>query len=464
MSPLERFLAYANDHRAQIGFFSAVLALVIAWLDWKVFLHLSIGFLYIVPILLVASQLRGWQLLMIALVCAIFRENFSPDRWGAFAGWRIAIGFSGFAMAGFFVSELNRKRLEVLRHANDLEGQIRLRRAAEHEVRILVETSPLAIVVLDHGGQVVLANRSAQQLLGSEGEPLEGTDVRPLLPILGRVLQTPLPNDLRTTLECNAQRKHGEVFLAHIWLSTYATARGQGLAAVIWDGSESLRDREGAGLDSMLATSRVLIGAVSHEIRNLACAAIAAHKELGAADRADKANALGAILQALMRLSTSGLALSSDQPMAVVELSTVLDEARIVIEQGVREAGGNVLWNVAPGLPLVQADHHGLLQVFLNLARNGQRAISHAAHKELSVEAGTERDLVVIRFRDSGGGVANPEVLFQPFQSGENSVGLGLYISRAILRAHGGDLRYEGQDHGSCFAVELWPAQNRGHA
>jgi len=122
------------------------------------------------------------------------------------------------------------------------------------------------------------------------------------------------------------------------------------------------------------------------------------------------------------------------------------------------------VWEVGDALPLVQADHHGLLQVFLNLARNGQRAIGHAVRKELSVEAGMERDLVVIRFRDSGGGVANPEVLFQPFHSGVNSVGLGLYISRAILRAHGGDLRYESQDHGSCFAVELWPAQSRGHA
>jgi len=142
----------------------------------------------------------------------------------------------------------------------------------------------------------------------------------------------------------------------------------------------------------------------------------------------------------------------------------VLDEARIVIEPGVREVGGEVIWSVAPGLPLVQADHHGLLQVFLNLARNAQRAIAGAPHKELSVEALTERDLVVVRFRDSGHGVPNPEVLFQPFQSGENSMGLGLYISRAILRAHGGELRYEGQETGSCFAVELWPAMGGGHA
>ena len=208
------------------------------------------------------------------------RETFSPEHWGIWSGPRIVIGFAGFALAGFFVSELNRKRLVVLEHVKKLEGQIRLRQAAEHEIRILIETSPLAIVTLDHTGRVVLANRSAQVLLGSENEPLEGSDLRPLLPILDTIMHTHQPTDLRTTLECNAQRKHGEVFLAHIWLSTYATAHGQGLAAVIWDASENLRDREGAGLDSMLATSRVLIGAVSHEIRNLACAAISAHKEL----------------------------------------------------------------------------------------------------------------------------------------------------------------------------------------
>jgi signal transduction histidine kinase len=288
-------------------------------------------------------------------------------------------------------------------------------------------------------------------------------DVRPYFPILGRILQSQQPAELRTTVECKAHRKDREVFLAHIWLSTYATAAGPGLAAVIWDASENLRDREGTGLDSMMATSRVLIGAVSHEIRNLAYAAIAAHGELmgtaaGAGD--DQGRALGSILQGLARIASSGLALAAERGQVVAELGTVLDEARIVIEPGIREASGEVKWRVAADLPLVQADHHGLLQVFLNLARNSQRAIAGAAIKELIVEARVEQDLVRVRFFDTGSGVAKPGELFRPFQSGSESAGLGLYISRAILRAHGGDLRYEPQPHGSCFTVELWPAEN----
>jgi C4-dicarboxylate-specific signal transduction histidine kinase len=98
--------------------------------------------------------------------------------------------------------------------------------------------------------------------------------------------------------------------------------------------------------------------------------------------------------------------------------------------------------------------------VFVNLARNSQRALESCEQRDLRISAALEKDLVVVRFRDSGPGVAHPEELFRPFQQGAHSHGLGLYISRAIVRSHGGGLRYEPQDTGSCFAVELWPAEN----
>jgi len=144
----------------------------------------------------------------------------------------------------------------------------------------------------------------------------------------------------------------------------------------------------------------------------------------------------------------------------VADLGTVLDEARIVIDPALREAGVTSLWEVSAGLPLVRADHHALLQAFINLARNSLQAMEDSPRKEMSVVASLERDLVIVRFRDTGPGVAHPEELFQPFQPGAHSVGLGLYITRAILRSHGGGLRYEPPETGSCFAVELWPADN----
>jgi signal transduction histidine kinase len=271
--------------------------------------------------------------------------------------------------------------------------------------------------------------------------------------------------NIRTNVEFRGQRRNGEIFLASVWLSTYQTSTGAGLAAVVWDSSENLRDREGAGLDSMMATSRVLVGALSHEIRNLASAAASAHTALSkASENGVAANenyqALGTLIRGLEKIASAGLQIASGREHVVADLATVLDEMRIVIEPALREAGITLEWKIDAPLPIVQGDHHSLLQAFLNLARNSRQALETCERRELRVHARVENDLAVVRFYDSGPGVEHPDDLFRPFQPTATHTGLGLYITRAILRSHGGGLRYEPQSKGSCFTVELWPVEN----
>ena len=128
----------------------------------------------------------------------------------------------------------------------------------------------------------------------------------------------------------------------------------------------------------MMATSRVLIGAISHEIRNLASAAATAHSRLGAecpVQANEQYRVLGSLIEGLEKIASCGLRAASNREAAVADLGTVLDEARIVIEPGLQEAGIALVWDVSAGLPLVQADHHSLLQVFVNLARNSMQAL-----------------------------------------------------------------------------------------
>ena len=111
---------------------------------------------------------------------------------------------------------------------------------------------------------------------------------------------------------------------------------------MVWDASENLRDREGAGLDSMMATSRVLIGAMSHEIRNLASAAAAAHSALetiGDVAGNEQYQVLGSLISGLEKIASSGLRMASNREAVVADLGTVLDETRIVMEPALREAG-----------------------------------------------------------------------------------------------------------------------------
>jgi two-component system sensor kinase FixL len=482
MTKLDSYLAYAESHRITVSALAGLMTAAIAWGDW-VLPDISIGFLYLLPILLSAAALNKKQILAMASLCGYFREafdplqmstskmghalrvEFDPSLWVPGSAGRMLVSIIGFAMAGFFVSEVNQRRRLLSDHLRDRERQISLRLEAERQLRILIETSPLAILTLDHTGHVALANESARQLLAFEDGSLQGAAVEDYLPILHRMLQSHQAGgaNFRTNVECKGQRRNGEVFLAHVWLSTYRTSNGAGLAAVVWDASENLRDREGAGLDSMMATSRVLIGAISHEIRNLASAAASSHGALldvpGVAGN-DHYQVLGTLIRGLEKIASSGLRVASDRERVVADLGTVLDETRIVIEASLNEAGIDVAWEVAADLPRVQADHHSLLQVFVNLARNSQQAMEHGARRELRISAKVESDLVLVRFRDTGHGVAHPEELFRPFQPGAHSFGIGLYISRAILRAHGGGLRYEPQDVGSCFVAELWPVEN----
>ena len=460
---VERFLAYSDRNRSQLIACAALLIGAILVLD-STFITRSIGFLYVIPILLIAGYLNNAQALALAMICGLLREQFTPGHWGAEAMFRVVTGTAGFALIAFIVSALNRERRVAIEHLERREEEMRLREDAEQQIKVLIETSPLAIFTLDGGGRVRLANASAHALLGFAEHSLSGVSIDPWLPILGRLTRgAAAESGLRTVVECRGQRRNGEVFLANIWLSTWMTSGGPMLAAVVWDSSETVRNREGTGLDAMMAMSRVLVGAVSHEIRNLASAAVNSHEHLASlagVEGSEHYRALGAIIAGLEKIAAQGLRAASKRTAGIAELGTVLDETRIVIEESILDSGGSISWRVPTDLPLVQIDQHNLLQVFLNLARNSERAMEKSARKELDVEARREGDLVVVRFRDTGPGVAHPELLFQPFQCGAQAAGLGLYISRAILRASGGNLRYEPGAEGSCFVVELWPAED----
>jgi len=71
------------------------------------------------------------------------------------------------------------------------------------------------------------------------------------------------------------------------------------------------------------------------------------------------------------------------------------------------------------------------------------------------VRASADESSVVVRFIDTGCGVAHPEQLFEPFQPDAQASGLGLYLSRTFVRAFHGDIEYQPQPTGCCFAVML---------
>jgi signal transduction histidine kinase len=262
----------------------------------------------------------------------------------------------------------------------------------------------------------------------------------------------------RTAIECVGRRADGEAFLAHVWFSTYQSVSGSRLAAIILDTSEDLRDREATGLDGMLNTSRIMVSAVCHEVKNLSAAAAIAQanlaREAALAAHPDMA-VLKTCIEGLQQIASSELRLSADLSVGRVDLRTLLDELRVVLEPQFRDASAVLRWEVEPELSPVLGDHHSLLQIFLNLAQNSLKAMASGSERVLTINARSAESGVVVAFRDTGPGITDASAIFRPFQSGSGSSGLGLFVSRTLARYFAGDLRAEAVPSGGCFVVSL---------
>ncbi len=116
-------------------------------------------------------------------------------------------------------------------------------------------------------------------------------------------------------------------------------------------------------------------------------------------------------------------------------------------------------------LPIVQVDTEGIHRALLNIVGNAIDAVEDRPEPKVTVgtrmgDAGWVRIVVV----DNGPGIPPQQVgeIFKPFVStkGSRGTGLGLPVSRKILREHGGDILVQSQlGVGSKFALKL-PVQS----
>jgi PAS domain S-box-containing protein len=445
---------------------AGVVIALIALLDWWVVGEILLGFLYLVPMLMVGSVLGRRQICAVAALCTFLAEIFSDLAWNLRTGIsRDVLYFAAFVGTGLFVREVTRNRRVTEQYLHEIERQRDARREAEEQLKILIESSPVAILTADADGCVLTANEAAHRLLGAPAGELPGRAIHRHLPALANVsIQCNPQHLLRTVMHARGLRDDGESFLADICFSTYRTNAGTRLTAMVLDASEELRSYEVSGLNQLLTGSRIAIGAVSHEIRNVCGAIAVVHQNLereGLLAGNKDFEALGNLAVALERIASVNLRQATTEATEV-DLTILLDELKIVVAPSLQEEGIVAQWVVEPGLPLVWADRPSLMQVFLNLTTNSIRALSKQESREFSVTARSESEQIIVEVVDNGGGIAHPEHLFHPFQAGAEATGLGLYLSQAFLRTFSGELSYLPVPGGACFIVSLIPAASSG--
>jgi two-component system, LuxR family, sensor kinase FixL len=452
-------------NRGEILIGVSLMILAIALIDWVVE-NPWMGFLYFFPIIFTAEFLGEREVVAFAATCAILEQHFGVASWDPALALRFVTSLINFVGIGLLVSGITARRSMALSLAGRLAAQEhRLsdaeqgRQAAEEQLHSLVEGSPAAILTIDAQGRVILANDAAHEMLGFESQSLPGQLIDEYLPAVAALRETRGESRLvRTSLECTGRRRTGEAFLAQVWVSTFGTREATGLSVVLFDNSEEMRHREEGHLQTLTASARVIMGSFWHETRNV-CTAMRmtanSLKLIPGVEDSEEIVAMTSLVEGLERLAVAELKPESEQSQYSASLRVVLDHLRIVIERWFQELQIRVSWSLADNLPLVRGDQHAILQVFMNLARNASRVLEAVEQKQFSVDATVEGPKVLVRFRNSGPPVSNPELLFKPFQPEAAGRGIGLYVSRAIMRSYGGDLRYEPASEGSCFTVVL---------
>jgi two-component system phosphate regulon sensor histidine kinase PhoR len=325
----------------------------------------------------------------------------------------------------------------------------------------LLNSLPMAALVLSQDGRVVAHNAEATRLLGLSGRDLE-------LPLaLHTLMQRVLALDVSETTQIlapdDAQRRL-RVTVTALGAAGPATSPVKNALVLVSDPAE-LRQREMSYL--------LLISTVSHELRT-PLTAIMGHVDILDSCSIEE-EALWRRSQRFISGEVKRLARLVDDLLSLSRLETSPSQMRPVNVRAIAEEAISALWEAAeraqvtmvlqapPGLPRVLADPDRLQQVFINLLDNAIKYCSGGA--TATIRLGHEGNVVRVEVTDTGPGIATDDLphIFEPMYRGSSAAiraslgtGLGLTIVKTILEQHGATIAVQSAPgEGTTFTLRL---------
>jgi signal transduction histidine kinase len=170
------------------------------------------------------------------------------------------------------------------------------------------------------------------------------------------------------------------------------------------------------------------------------------------------------LIEDLLTASTieSGTFTTSPRPTSVADL---IEEASNALEPLVATKSLRLELRVDPDLPPALCDRERILQVLANLVRN---AVKYSPSGQ-SIRLGARRDgdAIVVSVADAGPGIPAEKSahVFERYWRADSKgegLGLGLYIAKGIVAAHGGRIWVQSEPgQGSEFSFTLSLARPR---
>lgn len=355
-------------------------------------------------------------------------------------------------------------------------------RRLQARLAAIVENADDAIIAEDTAGTITSWNPAAERLFGYPPTEAIGQPITMLMPpdLLGRerdILGEVLMGQQVDHYETRRMRRDGQVLDVSLTVSPLREEDGSivGASKIVRDVTavKAERERHAAALaeaNAQLAAADKLkdqfLAMASHEMRT-PLAAIAGFtstmqdmwEQLVDEQKREFVGIIGTQTGRLQRLVDDLLTLARIESGAVEARREAVPVA-LALKQTIRDLGVGQLEVDCPDELTAYADPDQVQQIVVNLVGN---AVKYGA-EPIEVSGRSVAGGVEIRVSDHGEGVPEAFVpqLFTRFARASSvrpdvpGSGLGLSIVDGLVRAQGGDVRYEPvEPHGACFVVEL---------
>ncbi|MDZ7754108.1 MAG: ATP-binding protein [Gammaproteobacteria bacterium] len=383
-----------------------------------------------------------------------------------------------------------RKQAETAlqRLAGTLEDKVAARTAQLERERAfsdsILENQPAPVLVLDDTGAVLRYNRACAAAAGNDFSAYQGTrgwlglvpaEERPAVErMLARLEggEAPLSQESRWSHADGTRRLFSwnyDVVSDPDDGSRYIIATGVDITALRAAEQDASRRLAEAARMQRLYTAAELGSALAHELKQplgaIALFAAAARKQLE-----EEPLSRDRLIRNLEQIAESAhfgdevvrrmrdfLRVGCDLEPAPFDLSATVERAAGLLAMRMEAAGFQLRVEPAEGIPPVHGAAVHVEQVLLNLLGNAIEAMDGGGG-EIAVAVRRDGEMVRVSVRDGGPGVEAEvaEHLFEAlYSTKDQGLGVGLGISRDLVRAYGGQLWVEPRSPGGVFHFTL---------